>query len=141
EFRPNATSRSSPLADDAWLAAPDIAAVAATPIDELRARIGLNIGRAEALRSLAIALEGGLDLSPGADREAARAELSTIRGIGPWTVELISMRALGDPDAYPAGDLILRRALGTTTDRDTRIAAEPWRPYRGYATQHLWADF
>ncbi|MFC6236205.1 hypothetical protein ACFPZL_14035, partial [Leucobacter soli] len=40
-----------------------------------------------------------------------------------------------------AGDLILRRALGARTDRETRGIAEPWRPFRGYATQHLWADF
>jgi len=148
EFQPEARRRSSaaPAAPEQtdsapWLAAPDIARIAATQVDELRARIGLNRGRAEALRLLAAAIDAGLDLGPGADRNHARTQLAAIRGVGPWTVELIAMRALGDPDAYPAGDLILRRALGTRTDRDTRAVAEAWRPYRGYATQHLWADF
>lgn len=123
-----------------FLGAPDIARVAATPVDELRA-LGLNGARAQTLQTVALALEAGLDLSPGADRAEARARLSALRGIGPWSVELIAMRALGDPDAFPAGDLILRRALGTRTDRQTIELAEPWRPFRGYATQHLWAEF
>lgn len=123
-----------------FVSAPDIARIAATPVDGLR-ELGLNGARAETLRTVALALEAGLDLGPGADRELARAELAALRGIGPWSVELIAMRALGDPDAFPAGDLILRRALGTATDRRTCELAEPWRPFRGYATQHLWAGF
>lgn len=119
----------------------DVAAIARESADALREALGLTRSRAETLRSLAVALTGGLDISAGADRERARRELATLRGIGPWTVEMIAMRALGDPDAYPAGDLILRRALGDPAPRDAvRIAAD-WRPYRGYATQHLWADF
>lgn len=122
-------------------AAPDVARIAGTRTMELRELIGLPAARAETLRSLARALADGLDLSAGADREGARRTLAALRGIGPWSVELIAMRALGDPDAYPAGDLILRRVLGTRTDRETRELAEGWRPYRGYATQHLWAGF
>jgi AraC family transcriptional regulator of adaptative response / DNA-3-methyladenine glycosylase II len=91
--------------------------------------------------SLAAALASGLDLGSGADRDRARAELAAMRGIGPWTVEIIALRALGDPDAYPSGDLILRRALGVTANREAERLAETWRPFRGYATQHLWADF
>ena len=121
--------------------APDPARVAALPADELRGRLGLTSARAATLRAVAARLAAGLDLGSGADREAARAELSAIRGVGPWTVELVAMRALGDPDAYPAGDLVLRRALGARTEREARALAEPWRPFRGYATQHLWADF
>lgn len=121
--------------------APEAQRIADTETTELREQIGLTVARAETLRTVARALAEGLDLGPGADREQARTELLALRGIGPWSVELIAMRALGDPDAYPAGDLILRRALGTRTDRETRDAAESWRPYRGYATQHLWADF
>ena len=122
-------------------ARPDAAAIAAVPSEELRAALGLTRARAETLSALAGAIAGGLDLGPGADRDRVRAELSAMRGIGPWTVELIAMRALGDPDAYPAGDLILHRAIGARTAREAREAAEGWRPYRGYATQHLWADF
>lgn len=123
-----------------FFGAPDVARIAATPVDELRT-LGLNGARAETLHAVAVALDAGLDLGPGADRASARAALAALRGIGPWSVELIAMRALGDPDAFPAGDLILRRALGARTDRETRGIAEPWRPFRGYATQHLWADF
>lgn len=119
----------------------DIAAIAAESAESLRSTLGLTNRRAETLRALATAIVGGLDLGAGADREAARRELAALPGIGPWTVEIISMRALGDPDAYPAGDLILRRALGDPTPREAERIAEPWRPYRGYATQHLWADF
>lgn len=121
--------------------APNMSRIADSSTTELRELIGLTEARAETLRTVARALVNGLDLRAGADRELARTELAALRGIGPWSVELIAMRALGDPDAYPAGDLILRRALETRTDRETIAAAETWRPYRGYATQHLWADF
>lgn len=124
-----------------FLGAPDVSRIAETATADLRALIGLTAARAETLRSVAQALTDGLDLGPGADQQLARVQLAALRGIGPWSVELIAMRALGDPDAYPAGDLILRRALDTRTDRETRLAAEAWQPYRGYATQHLWADF
>lgn len=122
-------------------AALDVARIAETDSAELRERIGLTAARAETLRTVARALAEGLDLRPGADHELARASLLKLKGIGPWSVELIAMRALGDVDAYPAGDLVLRRVLGTRTDRETKTVAESWRPYRGYATQHLWAGF
>lgn len=124
-----------------FLAAPDVAAIAETSTAQLREQIGLTEARATTLRTVAAALAAGLDLGHGSNRERVRRELLAMRGIGPWTVELIAMRALGDPDAYPAGDLILKKALGTNTERETTLAAESWRPYRGYATQHLWADF
>ena len=119
----------------------DVAAVAREPASALREALGLTSSRAETLRSLAIALTRGLDIGKRADRDRARRELAALRGVGPWTIEMIAMRALGDPDAYPAGDLILRRALGDPAPRAAERIAEPWRPYRGYATQHLWADF
>ncbi|MBL3685630.1 DNA-3-methyladenine glycosylase 2 family protein [Leucobacter zeae] len=134
-------TRGGPLAPTGFLASPDVVRVAAMPVEALRETLGLTGARAATLSSLAAAIAGGLDLGPGADRERARSALATMRGIGPWTVELIAMRGLGDPDAYPAGDLILHRAIGARTAREARAAAEPWRPYRGYATQHLWADF
>lgn len=119
----------------------DVAAIATESAADIRVKLGLTGARAATLRSLATALTGGLDLGQGANREHARAELGALNGIGPWTVEIIALRALGDPDAFPAGDLILRRALGVTHPRDAERMAEAWRPYRGYATQHLWADF
>lgn len=137
-----ASDLGSPAAHaEGFASAPNISRIAESTTAELREVIGLNEARAATLRTVAQALLGGLDLGPGADRELARAELAALRGIGPWSVELIAMRALGDPDAFPAGDLILRRALDTRTDRETIASAEAWRPYRGYATQHLWAEF
>ncbi len=100
--------------------------------------------RAEALIGLATALaEGRLDLSASADRAEARQLLGAMRGIGAWSVELIAMRALGDPDAFPSGDLGIVRAargLGLTTGAELTAAAARWRPWRSYATQYLWSQ-
>jgi AraC family transcriptional regulator of adaptative response / DNA-3-methyladenine glycosylase II len=96
--------------------------------------------RRDTLRRLATALaDGALDLGPGADREAARAGLLACKGIGPWTVEMVAMRALGDPDAFPATDLGVLRAAPELGVLDLAHRAEAWRPWRSYATQHLWA--
>lgn len=100
--------------------------------------LGLTGARASALATLAAALADGLDLGPGADRGRARSELSRLPGIGPWTVEYVALRALGDPDAFPAHDLVLRRALGDVSPAEALRRAERWRPWRGYAAQHLW---
>mgnify|MGYP005610043957 FL=1 len=115
--------------------------IAAESADSLREQLGLTRARSETLRTLATTLADGLEIGPGADRDAVRSTLLAVGGIGPWTVELIAMRAMGDPDAFPAGDLILRRALGVENDRAAREMAQPWRPFRGYATQYLWSDF
>ncbi|WHT23479.1 DNA-3-methyladenine glycosylase 2 family protein [Crossiella sp. CA-258035] len=84
-----------------------------------------------------------LDLGPGSDWTAARAQLAALPGFGPWTVETIAMRALGDPDAFIPTDLGVRLAaqtlgLPSTPAALTRHAAL-WRPWRAYAVQHLWA--
>lgn len=100
--------------------------------------------RKNTLRTLVATLAaGGIDLGPGADRERARARLAELPGIGPWTVETIAMRALGDPDAFIPGDLGIRLAardlgLPHTPGALTRHAAR-WRPWRSYAVQYLWA--
>jgi AraC family transcriptional regulator of adaptative response / DNA-3-methyladenine glycosylase II len=101
-------------------------------------------GRARTLGRLVEALTGGrLDLGPGADRADARRVLAALPGIGPWTVEMVAMRSLGDPDAFPVGDLGVRRGaarLGLPEDvRSLLGRAERWRPWRAYAVQHLWA--
>ena len=70
-------------------------------------------------------------------------QLLIVKGIGPWTAQYIAMRAAGDPDAFPAGDLILRRAAvpGTVlTEQALLRHAERWRPYRAYAAIHLWTS-
>lgn len=100
--------------------------------------------RRRALLGLAAALaDGSLVLDAGADRDEARRTLLALPGIGPWTADYIAMRALRDPDAFLPTDLGVRHAL-ERLGRDggprsaTRLA-EPWRPYRAYAVQHLWA--
>jgi AraC family transcriptional regulator, regulatory protein of adaptative response / DNA-3-methyladenine glycosylase II len=107
------------------------------------ASLALPRTRRGALRGLAAALaDGTVDLGPGADRDAARAALLALPGIGPWTVEVVAMRGLGDPDAFLPTDLgVLAAAeqlgLPVTAATLTR-AADPWRPWRAYAVQHLW---
>ena len=94
--------------------------------------------RRATLTGLAAALASGeVELGPGADRDAARATLLALPGIGPWSVEVIAMRALGDPDAFPAGDLGVRKALNALGL--TPADADAWRGWRAYAVQYLWA--
>jgi AraC family transcriptional regulator of adaptative response / DNA-3-methyladenine glycosylase II len=91
---------------------------------------------------IAALADGSVVLNPGCDWEAARSQLLALPGIGPWTAEVIAMRGLGDPDAFPASDLGLRMAaeqLGLPGDyRELTARSQRWRPWRSYATQHLW---
>lgn len=119
------------------LAFPTPDALVTAGADALR-RIGLTSARAATLVGLARVLADGLDLGPGCDRSVARRELSAVPGVGPWTVEYVALRAMGDPDAFPAHDLVLRQALGGVTAAQALRRAEVWRPWRGYAAQHLW---
>jgi 3-methyladenine DNA glycosylase/8-oxoguanine DNA glycosylase len=106
---------------------PSPEAVAAGPLP------GMPRSRERAVRALAVAVADGLRLDPPVDLEATRAALLSLPGIGPWTVEYIAMRALRDPDAWPGGDLWLRRAAA---------GADPaaWRPWRAYAAMLLWQE-
>ncbi|MCX4820331.1 helix-turn-helix domain-containing protein [Streptomyces sp. NBC_01142] len=87
--------------------------------------------------------DGSLRLDPGSDWDRARAQLTALPGFGPWTVEVIAMRALGDPDVFLPGDLGVRRAaaeLGLpSTPAALTASAAAWRPWRAYAVQYLWA--
>lgn len=95
--------------------------------------------RARTLVNLATALaEGSADLTVGCDRAEARRQLAAIPGIGPWTVEIVALRGLGDPDAFPAGDLGVRHGLARLGLSPS--AATRWAPWRAYATQYLWAS-
>jgi AraC family transcriptional regulator of adaptative response / DNA-3-methyladenine glycosylase II len=86
---------------------------------------------------------GRLVLGPGSDRSEALAVLSSLKGVGPWTTHVISMRALGDPDAFPETDLGVRRAaehLGLAATPAALVErSQPWRPWRSYAVQYLWS--
>ena len=104
--------------------------------------IGVPASRAAALRGLAEAVSAGdVDLDATADPDTTRAQLTAIPGIGPWTAEYIAMRVLRDPDAFPAGDLGLRKAVGhgvPASAKELRAMAEAWRPWRAYAAMLLW---
>lgn len=84
-----------------------------------------------------------LQLGPGCDREKAVATLGQLAGIGPWTQQVIAMRALGDADAFPSADLGIRRAAETlhfgSTPSVLLKRSQPWRPWRAYAVQYLWS--
>ena len=108
------------------------------------ASVGVPRARAATIRALAGAVASGevvLDASRGLEDAVAR--LAAVPGIGAWTAHYVAMRALGEPDAFPAADLGLRRALGNGAGRlaPARVAerAEAWRPWRAYAVMHLWA--
>ncbi|GAA4220067.1 hypothetical protein GCM10023075_05280 [Streptosporangium album] len=108
------------------------------------AALALPQARRTTLTTLIAALAADeIDLGVGGDWHRARAQLSALPGLGPWTVETIAMRALGDPDAFILTDLGIRAAarelgLPVTPAALTRRAAA-WRPWRAYAVQHLWA--
>jgi AraC family transcriptional regulator of adaptative response / DNA-3-methyladenine glycosylase II len=109
------------------------------------ASVGIPARRGETVRALARAVaRGRLDLGPAASLEEAERRFAGIPGIGPWTAQAIALRALAEPDAFPAGDLGLRKArasggplpsLASVNERGRR-----WRPWRAYALVHLWTD-
>ncbi|MDB5075874.1 MAG: DNA-3-methyladenine glycosylase 2 family protein, partial [Chloroflexi bacterium] len=118
---------------------------AAAVADADLAGIGLTGARIASLRALARAVAAGeIVLERTADRQETTERLLALPGVGPWTASYIALRALGDPDAFPAADLGLRRALerlGRPADARSIVAmAEAWRPWRGYATLHLWTS-
>jgi AraC family transcriptional regulator of adaptative response / DNA-3-methyladenine glycosylase II len=119
----------------AW---PDAARLAAAKEDTI-ASLGVTRARSRALLGLARAVaDGALVLDRYADPLATREALLALPGVGPWTAEYIEMRALGWPDAFPAGDLGLRKALGGVSTSECAARSEPWRPWRAYAAAHLW---
>jgi len=106
--------------------------------------LGMPAARAASLASLAaFVASDSRFLSPGQPLEAAVDRLRSLPGIGEWTAQYIAMRGLREPDAFPAADLGLIRALGRSfSSRPSPAAilarAEAWRPWRAYAAQHLW---
>ena len=79
-----------------------------------------------------------IDLERSPDPEAVIAELVRLPGIGDWTAHYIAMRPLPSPDAFPAGDLGLLKAMGGKSVQRLREAGEAWRPWRAYAAMYLW---
>ncbi|WP_448072430.1 DNA-3-methyladenine glycosylase family protein [Georgenia yuyongxinii] len=119
---------------------PRPAGLAAVDPAELRAAVRVTGARARTVHALATACADGLDITPGNDPALVRRRLLELPGIGPWTADYLALRALGDRDACPAGDLVLRRALGGLDARAAAARAEPWRPLRAYAVTHLWTS-
>ncbi len=119
---------------------PEAAAVASADL----ASIGLPRVRQAALRGFAEAVaERRIDFRAMHDLDTAVEQLTALPGIGPWTANYIAMRALGEPDAFPASDLgvlkALARADGTLpTEREAIERAARWRPWRAYAVIALW---
>ncbi|HUA66689.1 MAG TPA: DNA-3-methyladenine glycosylase 2 [Alphaproteobacteria bacterium] len=104
-------------------------------------RLGITGQRAKTLIGLSRAVAGGtLLLDPGGRIEDTLQELGHIPGIGEWTRQYIAMRALSWPDAFPHTDLGIKKALAIEQPRRILELAEKWRPWRAYATLHLWAE-
>jgi AraC family transcriptional regulator of adaptative response / DNA-3-methyladenine glycosylase II len=102
--------------------------------------IGLPKARAATIRALARAVcDGRINFEAVADSADFLNRFQEIPGIGSWTAEYVAMRGLGEPDAFPAGDLGLMRALNLGSAREVEVRAESWRPWRAYAAMHLWS--
>ena len=107
--------------------------------------LAMPAARGRALVGLAAALaDGRIVIDAGADRADVERQLVAEPGIGPWTAAYVALRGLGDPDAFLASDLGVRRALAragvASGPAAARRRAERWRPWRGYALMHLWAQ-
>ena len=102
-------------------------------------QIGLPKARAETIRTLARDVaDDQISFDAVQDTEEFRSRLVEIPGIGEWTAQYITMRALNDTDAFPFGDLGLMRAVSLTNHREIAQRAEAWRPWRAYAAMYLW---
>jgi AraC family transcriptional regulator of adaptative response / DNA-3-methyladenine glycosylase II len=117
---------------------PAAAAIAAADPADI-GTLGIVRQRVRALQALAAAMHGGtLALHRGVALEPTLQALRALPGVGEWTAQLVAMRALAWPDAFPATDIGVLNALGT---RDAKLAqqrADAWRPWRSYAVMALW---
>ena len=135
------------LGSSFFLSFPLPSAVAAAGPEAL-AKTGLTRAKANALCTVAkAAAEGQLDFERlrRGTAEASHAALVALPGIGPWTASYVRMRTLGDRDAFPASDLGVVKALRALLPQGDRLTleeivslGESWRPWRSYATLHLW---
>ncbi len=108
--------------------------------------VGVTGARAYAIRGVARAVrDGEVDFQRLVALDDTIEMLRKLDGVGPWTAHYMAMRAFGDPDAFPAGDLGLMRAaqdlLGTVSEKDLLKRAERWRPWRAYAALYLWTHY
>ncbi|MGA9524129.1 MAG: DNA-3-methyladenine glycosylase 2 family protein, partial [Myxococcaceae bacterium] len=114
----------------------------ASLVDAPLEKLGLPKARANTLRAVAAAvLDGRIDFRVDQRLDEFVERFVAIPGIGPWTAHYVAMRALSHPDAFPAGDLVVRRVLGggePISEREAEARSEAWRPWRAYAVLHLW---
>ena len=103
--------------------------------------VGLTTARSATIREFArrvrdgeIAFNGVIDVAEFAKK------FTEIPGVGAWTAQYVAMRALGDPDAFPSGDVALLKASGLANHRSLNLRAETWRPWRAYGTLYLWGS-
>jgi len=105
------------------------------------ARIGLPKARAAAIDHFArVVATQQIRLDAACELDRFVEQLVELPGIGPWTAHYLAMRALHVPDAFPAADLGVQKALGRSGARAAEQRAEAWRPYRAYAVMHLWTS-
>ena len=117
---------------------PDAKSLAARRPEEI-AKIGIPLARANALRELARAVaSGGVDLSGASDAETVQARILELPGMGPFSANVIAMRALHWPDAFPSNDMFVLRALGVRTAPQADARTTHLRPFRAYYVMHLW---
>jgi AraC family transcriptional regulator of adaptative response / DNA-3-methyladenine glycosylase II len=107
--------------------------------------LGIVRQRQRAIQALAQAVaSGALALHPGADLPATLAALQALPGVGPWTAHYIAMRALRWPDAFPAADVALHKALSVQNSKnptkEALAASLAWQPWRSYAVIRAWAS-
>lgn len=126
-------------AGDGLLAFPTPERLASLSASRVQEAVGVTGSRARTVLDLSAAFVTGLDLT-APDRCGVREALLALRGIGPWTVDYLALRVMGDRDAFPADDLVLRRALGVSSAKEAEFRAEAWRPFRAYGVFHLWTQ-
>lgn len=103
-------------------------------------KLGMPRKRAAAIHALATAVATGALRLEGVDLDTFVGNLVEMPGIGPWTANYLAMRALHLPDAFPAADLGVQKALNRSGARAAEERAEAWRPFRAYAVLHLWTS-
>jgi AraC family transcriptional regulator of adaptative response / DNA-3-methyladenine glycosylase II len=109
------------------------------PIENRLGPLGVTAARSKTIYELARAIvQGEIDLDLPARPEEEMKKLMAIRGIGGWTAQYIAMRAMEWPDAFLETDAGVKKALGLHTSKDLLAMAEPWKPWRSYATINLW---
>jgi AraC family transcriptional regulator of adaptative response / DNA-3-methyladenine glycosylase II len=124
---------------DMGLVFPDASALSQIDVTQL----SMPVKRAQAIKDMSQAVvDGSVDFTVGSDLANLMHQLQNIKGIGLWTAQYIAMRALGDPDAFLEGDLVLgkvaKRCLGIECDKGLIERSKQWQPYRAYACMHLW---